>query len=161
MKRLSVALAAICAVLIAMPVAAGAAGTTSKSFTFHLVEKQMAFNFIDNPPRQGFHQPPLLGDQFAFTSNLMTKSGSHAGTLDVTCTVTRGGIHATGPCSGVFAFKGGQLMAMARFSFGNAPTEVAILGGTGVYRGATGYVTSVSRGENSPFSDDTFHILLP
>ena len=161
MKRLSVALAAVCAVLIAMPVAAVAAGGTSKNLTFHLVEKQMAFNFIDNPPRQGFHQPPLLGDQFAFTSNLMTKSGSHAGTLDVTCTVTRGGIHATGPCSGVFAFKGGQLMAMARFSFGNAPTEVAIVGGTGVYRGATGSVTTVSRGENTPFSDDTFHIQLP
>ena len=161
MKRLSAALAAVSLVLIALPVAAGAAASTSKGLTFHLVEKQVAFNFIDNPPRQGFRQPPLLGDQFAFTSNLMTKSGSHAGTLDVTCTVTRGGIHATGPCSGVFAFKGGQLMAMARFSFGNAPTEVAIVGGTGVYRGATGYVTSVSRGENSPFSDDTFHILLP
>jgi hypothetical protein len=161
MKRWSVALAVVCAILIAMPVAAGAAGSTSKSFTFHLVEKQVAFNFIDNPPRQGFNQAPLIGDQFAFTSNLMTKSGSHAGTLNVTCTVTRGGIHATGPCSGVFSFKGGQLMGMARFSFSNAPTEVAIVGGTGVYRGATGYITSVSRGENSNFSDDTFHIQLP
>jgi hypothetical protein len=50
---------------------------------------------------------------------------------------------------------------MARFSFSNAPTEVAIVGGTGAYRGATGYITSLSRGENSPFSDDTFHIQLP
>jgi hypothetical protein len=160
MRRWSVALAAVCAVVIAVPVAASAA-TSSKSFTFHLVEKQVAFNLIDNPPRQGFNQPPLIGDQFAFTSNLMAKSGSHAGTLDVTCTVTRGGIHATGPCSGVFSFKGGQLMGIARFSFSNAPTEVAIVGGTGVYRGATGYISSVSRGENSPFSDDTFHIQLP
>jgi hypothetical protein len=138
---------------------ASAAGT-SKSVTFHLVEKQQAFNFIDNPPRQGFNQPPLIGDELAFTSNLMTKSGSHAGTLDVTCTITRGGIHATGPCSGVFSFKGGQLMAMARVSFSNAATEVVIVGGTGVYRGATGYITSVSRGENSPYSDDTFHLVL-
>jgi hypothetical protein len=50
---------------------------------------------------------------------------------------------------------------MARVAFSNAATEVVIVGGTGVYRGATGYITSVSRGENSPFSDDTFHILLP
>ena len=161
MKRSSIALAAVCVVLITMPVAAGAAGSTSKSLTFHLVEKQTAFNFIDNPPRQGFNQPPLIGDQFAFTSNLMTKSGSHAGVLDVSCTITRGGIHATGPCSGVFSFQGGQLIGMARVAFSNAATEVVIVGGTGVYRGATGYITSVSRGENSPFSDDTFHILLP
>ena len=67
MKRLSVALAAVCAVHVAMPVVAGAAGSTSKSLTFHLVEKQAAFNFIDNPPRQGLRQPPLMGDQFVFT----------------------------------------------------------------------------------------------
>ena len=161
MKRLSAALAAVSLVLIALPVAAGAAASTSKGLTFHLVEKQVAFNFIDNPPRQGFNQPPLIGDQFAFTSNLMTKSGSHAGVLDVSCTITRGGIHATGPCSGVFSFQGGQLIGMARVAFSNAATEVVIVGGTGVYRGATGYITSVSRGENSPFSDDAFHILLP
>jgi Dirigent-like protein len=161
MKRLSVALAALCLVLIALPVAAGAAGGASKSLTFHLVEKQVAFNFVDNPPRQGPDQPPLVGDQFAFTSNLLTKSGAHAGSVSATCTVTRGGIHASGPCSGIFGFKGGQLMVMARFAFSNAPNEIVILGGTGVYRGATGYITSVSRGENSPLSDDTVHIQLP
>ena len=161
MKRWSVALAALCLVLIAIPVAAGAATSATKSFTFHLVEKQVAFNFIDNPPRQGFNQAPLVGDQFAFNSNLLTRSGAHAGSLGATCTVTQGGIHASGPCSGIFALAGGQLMAMARFTYSNAPNEVVIVGGTGVYRGATGYVTSVSRGENSPYSDDTFHIQIP
>ena len=161
MKRLSVALAAGCVALIAMPLAAGAATGTSKSFTFHLVEKQVAFNFIDNPPRQGSNEPPLVGDQFAFSSDLLTRSGAHAGSLGATCTVTQGGIHTSGPCYGIFALKGGQLMAMARFTFSNAPSEVVIVGGTGVYRGATGYVTSVSRGEDSAYSDDTFHIQLP
>jgi hypothetical protein len=140
---------------------AGAAAATSKSLTFHLVEKQVGFNFIDNPPRQGPNQPPLLGDQFAFTSDLLTKSDAHAGSLSATCTVAQGGMHASGPCYGLFALRGGQLMAMARFTFSNGPDEVVIVGGTGVYRGATGYVTSVSRGENSPFTDDTFHIQLP
>lgn len=161
MKRLSVALAAVCVVLIAMPVAAGATTSTSKSYTLHLVEKQVAFNFIDNPPRQGPNQPPLIGDQFAFTSDLLTKSGARAGSLSATCTVAQGGIHTSGPCSGVFALKGGLLMGMARFTFSNAPSEIVILGGTGVYRGASGYITSVGRGENSPYSDDTFHIQLP
>jgi hypothetical protein len=143
-----------------MPIAAGAAGT-SKSFTFHLVEKQVAFNFVDNPPRQGPNQPPLIGDQFAFTSDLLTKSGAHAGTISASCTVAQGGIHTSGPCYGIFALKGGQLMVMARFTFSNGPDEIVIAGGTGVYRGATGYITSISRGENSPYSDDTVHLQLP
>src|SRR5207302_1529988 len=78
--------------------AAGAARkAASRSLTWHLVEKQRGFNFIDNPPRQGFNAPPLIGDQFAFTSDVMTKSGAHAGSLDATCIVPRGGNHAPGP----------------------------------------------------------------
>jgi hypothetical protein len=161
MKRLSAALAAVCLVLIALPVAAGAAASTSKGLTFHLVEKQVAFNFIDNPPRQGQNHPPLVGDQFVFMNDLLTKSGAHAGSVGANCTVAQGGIHASGPCYGVASLKGGQLMVMARFTYSNGPSEIVIVGGTGVYRGAAGYVTSVSRGENSPYSDDTFHILLP
>jgi hypothetical protein len=160
LKRSSIALAAVCVVLIAMPVAAGAA-SMSKSFTFHLVEKQVAFNLIDNPPRQGPDQPPLIGDQFAFTSDLLTKSGAHAGTISASCTVAQGGVHTSGPCYGIFGLKGGQLMVMARFTFSDAPTEIVIVGGTGAYREATGYITSVSRGENSAYSDDTVHVQLP
>jgi len=35
--------------------AAGAPKAASRTITFHLVEKQVGFNFIDNPPRQGFN----------------------------------------------------------------------------------------------------------
>ena len=160
MRRAALILAALGTAVVGLSASAAAAGTP-KSFTFHLVEKQVAFNFVDNPPRQGFDAAPLVGDQFAFTSDLSTKSGAHAGFLGATCTVTQGGRNATGPCYGVFSFKGGELMGMARFNFTGSTTEVAIVGGTGVYRGATGYVSSVSRGENSPYSDDTFHIQLP
>jgi hypothetical protein len=34
-------------------------------------------------------------------------------------------------------------------------THIAVVGGTGVYEGVTGSVTSVSRGQNSPYTDDT------
>ena len=106
MKRL---LAAACLVAVGVLVgvlsASGASNTSAssaaqaarKSVTFHVVEKSVGFNFIDNPPRQGFNSPPLIGDQFAFTSNLLTKGGAHAGTLEATCTVTRGGDHTRGP----------------------------------------------------------------
>jgi hypothetical protein len=148
----------------ALDAAAMQAKTASpgKSITLHLVEKDVAFNFIDNPPRQGFNAPPLIGDQLAFTSELLTRSGAHAGFLEATCMVARGGIHASGPCYGTFMLKGGQLAGITTVSFtDNAPNHVAIVGGTGVYEGVTGSVLSVSRGENSDFSDDTFHLLFP
>jgi hypothetical protein len=50
-------------------------------------------------------------------------------------------------------------MGIAALSFGNV-TRVAIVGGTGVYQGVTGNVLSVSRGQNSPYSDDTFRLLI-
>jgi len=140
--------------------ARSASTATKKSVTFHLVEKSVGFNFIDNPPRQGFNSPPLIGDQFALTSNLLTKGGAHAGTLEATCTVTRGGDHTRGPCYGVFALQGGQIAGIALLSPTNV-THISVVGGTGVYEGVSGSVTSVSRGENSPYTDDTVHLIWP
>jgi hypothetical protein len=128
----------------------------------HLVEKSVGFNYVDNPPRQGMNAPPLMGDQFALTSELLTRSGAHAGYLNATCVVARGGVNANGPCYGVFALKGGQLAAITNVNLsGNAPNRIAIVGGTGAYEGVTGSVVSRSRGQNSPFSDDTIHLIWP
>ena len=145
----------------ATPVATTAT-TAKKSVTFHLVEKDVGFNLVDNPPRQGRNTPPLIGDTFAFASELQTKSGAHAGWLEATCTIARGGTRSEGPCTGIFALKGGQLMAMAQVRFyGNAPTHVVIVGGTGTYQGVTGKILTVSRGENSNYSDDTITLNWP
>lgn len=161
MKALAAALSVGVVVGLTALSAAAAPRGTSRTVTFHLVEKQIGSNFIDNPPRQGFTAAPLIGDQFAFTSELSTKSGAHAGWVDATCTITRGGKNSTGPCYGVFSFKGGELMAIARVSFANQATQIVVVGGTGAYAGASGTIVSVSRGQNSSFSDDTFHLLLP
>ena len=139
--------------------AAASTGST-RAMTMHLVEKSYGFNFIDNPPRQGRNQPPLMGDEFAFTSEVRTRSGQHVGWIDATCIVARGGRNTHGPCYGVFSLKGGQIMGMAGFSDSNV-TEIAVVGGTGAYRGATGTVRSVSRGNNSQYTDDTFQLQLP
>jgi hypothetical protein len=153
----SLAVAALATGALGIAAAPAVGATAAHTVTFHLVEKDTGFNFIDNPPRQGPNAPPLIGDQFAFTSELQTRSGAHAGWLEATCVVARGGTRAEGPCNGIFALQGGQLMAMAQLRFyGNAPTHVVIVGGTGVYAGVTGSVLSVSRGENSNYSDDTF-----
>jgi len=153
---------AVCVLGVSAATAATTAPSAKKSLTFHLVEKDAGFNFIDNPPRQGQNAPPLIGDEFAFTSELLTKSGAHAGWLEATCMVARGGTRSEGPCYGVFALKGGALMAMAQLKeYGNAPTHVVIVGGTGAYQGATGSIVSVSRGENSNYSDDTVTLTWP
>ena len=143
-------------------VGAAPAATTAKSVTFHLVEKDVGFNFVDNPPRQGPNGPPLIGDGFAFTSELQTRSGAHAGWVEATCTIARGGSRSEGPCYGVFALKGGELMLMARLRFySNAPTHIVVVGGTGVYQDVTGSIVSASRGENSQYSDDTVTLNWP
>jgi hypothetical protein len=160
MGRLFLAVAT--AGLVASLVVSNASSTSvaRKTVTFHLVEKQVGFNYIDNPPHQGFRQPPLIGDEFAFTSELMTKSGARAGHLEATCMITRGGTNSSGPCYGLFALKGGSIAGLALLSQGST-THVAVVGGTGVYEGVTGSVTSVSRGENSPYTDDTIHLIWP
>jgi len=140
--------------------AQSAAPAAKKSVTLHLVEKSVGFNFIDNPPRQGFDSPPLMGDQFAISSNLQTKSGTHVGTLEATCMVTRGGERTRGICTGVFAFIGGQV-ALTALLPNTDTTEIAVVGGTGAYEGVTGSVVSVGRGDNSPYSDDTIHLIWP
>ena len=159
MSRMLVALVAVVFATTVM-VPAAWSRTVSKSVTFHLVEKNVGSNFIDNPPRQGFNSPPLIGDEFVFTSELMTTSGARAGHLEATCMISRGGINASGPCYGMFALLGGSIAGIALLNQSNT-THIAIVGGTGVYEGVTGSVTSVSRGNNSPYTDDTVHLIWP
>ena len=160
MRRMSIVLLAL--VFGASLTAANATSKTDakKSVTFHLVEKQVGSNFNDNPPRQGFNSPPLIGDVFSFTSELMTKAGARAGHLEATCMISRGGTNSSGPCYGVFALAGGDIAGIALLSQ-SSTTHVAIVGGTGVYEGVTGSVTSVSRSQNSPYTDDTVHLIWP
>jgi hypothetical protein len=145
----------------ALGAAAARKTTASRSITFHFVEKQIGVNFIDNPPRQGHNAPPLMGDQFVFTNDVRTKSGAHVGWLNATCTVARGGADGGGPCYGTYSFKGGQIAGIATFSFASNVSHVAIVGGTGVYEGVTGSVVSVARGQNSPYTDETMHLVMP
>ena len=72
--------------------------------------------------------------------------------------VSLGGKRAQGPCYGVYALKGGTLMAMAQTKFyGNAPTEIVIVGGTGVYQGVTGSIHSVTENETTNADTVTLH----
>jgi hypothetical protein len=153
-----VALTSVIALTVFVATGAASGATTGKSITLHLVEKQLGSNYIDNPPRQGFNAPPLIGDEYVFTSVLQTRSGARAGSLQAMCMISQGGINPSGPCYGVFALKGGQIALLGLLNNQNT-TIVAVVGGTGVYAGVTGTMTSVSRGENSPYADDTVKLI--
>jgi hypothetical protein len=161
MKRLVFLLGALvgAGAVAATLLVAGASGRSSGGVTFRVVEKNQAFHFIDNPPRGGPRQPPSQGDTFQIKSVLLTRSMRPAGTLVANCTVTNGGIKSISTCFGTFILKGGQLQLMVSAGFNGAVTRIAVVGGTGAYAGARGTVTSVSRGQNSPYSDDTVRLL--
>src|SRR5262249_57138733 len=96
-------------------------------------------------------------DTFVFTSELRTPAGKHAGWLDATCTQVTGGKAGMSQCEGTFRLGGGSLIAAATAGLNDATTNIAILGGTGVYAGMRGQVRSVTvGGENSNRSNDTF-----
>jgi hypothetical protein len=162
MRRVPAAFAVVALAAAVAALNATAAGTPRRSITIHLIEKSIGFNFVDNPPRQGRNAAPLMGDQFAFASELLTKSGKHAGYLDATCTITRGGERGSGTCYGTFSLKGGEIAGISAISFASESIDyIAIVGGTRAYEGVTGSVVSRSRGENSQFTDDTVHLIYP
>jgi hypothetical protein len=153
LKRIlsAAALVALASVVIASNATAAPSKTThdGKSLTLRLVMRDVGFNFLDNPPRQGFNAPPLIGDQFTFTADLFTRSGRRAGTFGATCMVARGGVHSLIICYGTYSLRGGQIMGIAKGSETNT-TRIAVVGGTGVYAGVSGTALEVSRGEAGP-----------
>ncbi len=156
------ALLTIASMAVALNATAAQSSAThnGKSLTIRLVMKEVGGNFVDNPPRQGFDAPPLIGDQFTFTSDLLTRSGKHAGVFVATCVVGRGGVKAIFLCHGFYSLKGGQIMGMAKGS-DTATTQIAIVGGTGAYAGVSGNAVEVSRAADSPLTDVTITLRYP
>jgi hypothetical protein len=133
---------------------------SGKSITLRLVMKEIGGNYVDNPPRQGLEAPPLIGDQFTFAADLLTRSGRRAGSFGATCIFTRGGVKGMVVCHGMYSLKGGQIMGMAKGTETNT-TQIAIVGGTGIYANVAGTATEVSRGNESLFTDVTIRLIYP
>src|SRR5262245_27214484 len=107
LKLMLAVVAALAAVALCVAGVAGAAKQTP-GITFHLVEKDEAFNFVDNKPTSTKHAASI-GDMFAFTSSLWTLAHKRAGSLQASCVVTTGGKHPVFECTGTFSLAGGQL----------------------------------------------------
>jgi hypothetical protein len=149
-------------VLLIVLMASGSAGGTSatRSATLHFVENQLGSNFIDNPPKQGPHAAPLMGDMSADTSRLQTSSGATVGHLETTCVATRGGPKGDAICTSIYSLKGGMVTGVARVRFSSPTVVVAITGGTGAYEGVSGS-GDAKRRSGAPLADDTLHLIWP
>jgi hypothetical protein len=160
MPKLLAYLAAGAAILAAI-VPSATAAQPSRAHTFQLVEKDLSFHYQDNAPTGVPFQRVSAGDSFQFSSALMTRSNKRAGTLRAYCVFITGGTgaNAASTCTGTFGLAGGTLEAQTTQRGDAHVTHIAIVGGTGVYEGATGSVTSVSR-DNMP-TRDTFHVMQP
>jgi hypothetical protein len=162
MKRIvsAAALVILAATAVSFTAVAAPSTTTArgKTVTLRLVTKDVASNYVDNPPRQGNNAPPLMGDQFTLTDDVLTRSGKHAGIFAATCTVARGGVNPFFLCHGIYALKGGLITGIARAGNSNT-THVAIVGGTGAYEGVTGSSVEIARNEST--TDVTIHLIYP
>jgi len=112
--------------------------------------------------------PPSLGARFAFTNGLYKwagrKRGARVGRIEGLCTITKLDLaaqSATVFCTATIFLPAGRLEAATtlRFAQNGGPTfRIPILGGTGAYTGARGYLKSTNLGE-SDNSNDEFHLL--
>ena len=99
------------------------------------------------------NSPPKVGKQFVIESDFYkwnrTKRGAHVGTLQAFCTFTK--ITGNGyweTCTGAALLPGGQIAVAGSIKQGPL-FDIAVVGGTGVYTGARGYVRIRSIGNGN------------
>jgi hypothetical protein len=126
------------------------AGGTNHHRTFTLREVSTGGKFISiTHSKNG-----APGDMFIFSANLK-RHGTRVGDLNAKCTLM---LHNHLVCDGVFRLPGGTLTgeAFQANSNSNGTTRIAITGGTGAYRGASGEVVSIP--VNNNINRDIFHL---
>jgi hypothetical protein len=163
MKGLQLLLvAALAAAVGAFAVANVFAGSAGER-TIRLVERGGTFGFVDNAPT-GNERTKLIsaGDFSAGTVKLYDKSGKRAGSLHVVCVATVSGqeVHAKFQCNGTVQLADGTL-ALSALNERRADQDVdhiAVVGGTGAYRGARGNLVATSRPSGN-VSDDVIRLL--
>ena len=124
---------------------------------FQLVARSTQSSFVDVNP-----SGPSQGDELVISGDLLNQ-GATVGTYGEVCTLTR-----VGPvdyfdlqCVATFTLAQGQITVQGRFPVtpaGSGEVDLAITGGTGVYRTAGGYVHAVNT--NSTDTAITVHLTL-
>jgi hypothetical protein len=169
-RRLPVLAAAVTAVLATAGPLAGAAsarggGSSSSAAlepqTISVLEVDTAFAGTGGYDVAS-HAPPSAGQGITFSGSLYkwsgTKRGAAVGHIEVICTVTSSGEGAL--CNGVMLLPSGVLEVLGPTSLtGDAPSNIAVVGGTGSYVGAQGYIRTANIGpRNGSESADVIHL---
>jgi hypothetical protein len=126
-----------------------------------------SFKLIDNAPHSPAKNPGSkkfrlsVGDQFIFSNPVLDhKGGTRVATLYAEATVVAGktfaNVKTIARVTLVFT-NGDQLAAQGIFDFASADVRIAIVGGTGTYAGARGFVVSHNNADDS--SQDTITLL--
>jgi hypothetical protein len=118
----------------------------------------------------GFQREPVPGDRFTFTDQLYkwagAKRGAHVGRVEGLCTFTKistsGGLKATAQCTASFFLPAGQVGVAGFVDFTDGPLNfvVPVIGGTGDYANARGYIRirDLGGGDTGKSNND-FHLL--
>jgi hypothetical protein len=125
------------------------------------------FKIIDNAPRSPSANPASkrfrfsIGDQVIFSNPVLDKKGgTRVATLYVEGTLVKGKTFSNASVLSrvVLVFTNGdQITAQGVFSFSGADVRIAVVGGTGAYAGARGFVVSHNNADGS--SQDTITLL--
>jgi len=127
------------------------AGSSSQGRTIRVTEVDSGGKFISI----SHTEKGAPGDEFIFSANLR-QHGHKVGTLNAICTLM---LHSKLQCQGTFKLFGGTISGSALLP-ANQPNgstgHIAITGGTGTFRGASGEVLSTSISDN--VSRDVIHL---
>ena len=125
------------------------------------------FKIVDNAPKSPSANPGSrkfrlsVGDGIIFSNPVLNqKGGTRVATLYVDGTIVKGGRFSSASVLSrvVLVFTNGdQLTAQGVFSFSGADVRIAVVGGTGQYQGARGFVVSHNNADDS--SQDTITLL--
>ena len=162
-KRLGVI--SLCAVGLMLMIGLASASATPKPQTISFLEVNTSFIGTGGYNGAG-NAPPAPGQGFGFSSTLFKWAGSRKGAPlghdQVLCTVlsedlSTGSVQAQ--CAATDFFPGGTIELAGATNFANPVTNVAVVGGTGVYAGAEGAarIRNIG-GQNSSSSAYVIHI---
>ena len=152
-------LVAITTAALVLSVSIGGATAAVRPQTINLLEVTRSFTPIGGLD-DTFHSVPKPGQGAVVASDLYRwngpRRGAHYGTLQAVCTFTKF-VGTTGwlYCNGAALLPAGEI-TISGITTQSDLFRIPIVGGTGAYVGARGYVSVRSINENN--SADTFHI---
>jgi hypothetical protein len=140
----------------------GAAAAAASVLLFGVVSGSAAVNNADNATTftvvqttTSMHVPPggiSPGRTITFTANVTAK-GRPVGTSQAACVIVAG---TSAQCQGTTVTRKGQIQAQGPIDLANPSSTVAIVGGTGAYKTARGFITRKKL--TATTTEETYHL---